>query len=100
MGIRKETSNRYGLRDALAAIVASGGDIRSTSTLGEALAAGDEAVGVAVLSDLYQRMGLEPLRVDLSDLWRELGVKLDGRSTIVFDETASGAAIRRAITDE
>jgi hypothetical protein len=45
--IRRETSNRYGLRDALRAIVSAGGNIENTWQLESALETGDHGVGGA-----------------------------------------------------
>ncbi len=95
--IRKRTALRFGLRDALRAINAAGGSISVTMPLAHALKIGDEAIGVPVLTELYQRMHATPVSTDLDDLWQRLGVNRKGRM-ITFDEQAPLAAIRRAIT--
>src|SRR5262249_1004835 len=51
--IRKRTQGRLGLEDALRGIVRKGGSMAVRWELGDALAAGDDAVGVPVLSELY-----------------------------------------------
>jgi hypothetical protein len=62
-----------------------------------ALAVGDEAVGVPVLSELYERQRAAPLAPDLAALGKELGVALlAGHAQ--FDDTAPLADVRRAIT--
>jgi hypothetical protein len=43
-------------------------------------------------------MGSKPVTPDLADLWRDLGLKLQGKS-LAFDDTAPLAAIRKAITE-
>jgi hypothetical protein len=95
--IRKRTDNRKGLEDALRAVVNAGGTIEVEWPLAKALRIGDEAIGVPVLSELYEKMKGSPYPVDLSALWKELGVeKRQGR--VRFNNSAPLAAIRRAIT--
>lgn len=95
--IRQRTANRYGLRDALRAIVAAGGSMRVAWPLVRALEIGDRAIEVPVLMELYARMKATPVNVDLADLWRRLGVKArDG--AMLFQDEAPLASVRRAIT--
>ena len=61
------------------------------------LAVGDRAVGVSVLQTLYARMKDKPVGVDLDSLWTQLGIQSEG-SSVRFDDSATLAAIRRAIT--
>jgi hypothetical protein len=58
---------------------------------------GDQAVGVSVLRELYDEMGSKPVTVDLGSLWRQLGIKREGK-TLAFDESAPLAKLRSAIT--
>jgi hypothetical protein len=95
--IRRQTQDRYGLRDALRAIVNAGGNMQSSWPLTRALAVGDRAVGVPVLMGLYEKMKATPLKPDLPQLWRELGIETN-RRPITFDDTAPWASTRRAIT--
>jgi hypothetical protein len=94
--IREQTRNRQGLSDALAGILAAGGDIRVGWTLARALQAGDRALGLTVLSDLYQEMAARPHALDLDDLWTRLGVRRAG-GRIVYDDRAPLATVRQAI---
>jgi hypothetical protein len=94
--IRRETHNRYGLRDALRAIVDAGGNMETTWSLTRALEVGDTAVGVPVLTQLYGEMKAAPVEPDLRQLWGKLGVKIEGK-TITFDDSAPWASVRRAI---
>ena len=95
--IRKRTGNRRGLEDALRAVVAVGGTVEAEWPLPKALQVGDDATGVPVLSELYEKMKASPFPVDLGALWKELGVtKKNG--LIRFNDSALLAAIRRAIT--
>jgi predicted metalloprotease with PDZ domain len=95
--IRKRTGNRKGLEDALRAILAAGGTIETEWPLTKALRIGDEATGVPVLSELYEKMKASPYPVDLNALWKELGVERK-EGLIRFNDSAPLGAIRRAIT--
>ena len=96
--IRRQTQNKKGLQDALRGILNAGGDIRHDWPLADALKAGDEAVGVAVLSDLYAKWKDKPVDVDLAAMWTQLGIQANGR-TVRLAEDAPWAAVRRAITN-
>src|SRR6202044_2168563 len=54
--IRKETQNRFGLENALRAVVAAGGTIDSEWGLARVLQTGDKADGFPVLEKLYDQM--------------------------------------------
>jgi hypothetical protein len=96
--IRKQTENRYSLRDALRGIVVSGATMAGRSgQLANLFRVADEAVGVSVLYGLYQEMRATPVHTDLDALWRKLGVLRSGDS-VQFENTAPLAAIRRQIT--
>ena len=95
--IRQKTANRYGLQDALRAIVAAGGSLQVDWSLVRAFEIGDQAIEVPVLMALYARMKATPVDIDLTDLWHRLGVKVqDG--TVLFQDDAPLASVRRAIT--
>ena len=96
LDIRRRTENRFGLQHAVRAILAAG-NMETASPLEPLLALGDKAVGVPVLSELYENMKDRPAPVDLDALWQRLGVRAAG-SSVVFDENAPEAALRRAIT--
>jgi hypothetical protein len=95
--IRERSNGRLGLPDALAGILAAGGDIRASWTLGKALAAGDAAIKMTVLADLYREYGEAPGTVDLDQLWRRLGVRARGAHAVEYDDSAPLASVRRAI---
>jgi hypothetical protein len=95
--IRRQTGNHKGLEDALRGVLAAGGDIRQDWAMTKALNIGDHTTGVAVLVPLYEKMKDKPLNVDLSDLWKQLGLELHGKS-VRFNNDASLATIRIAIT--
>jgi hypothetical protein len=95
--IRQKTANRCGLQDALRAIVAAGGSMQVAWPLVRAFEAGDQAIEVPVLMELYNQMKASPVEIDLADLWQHLGVETRG-ATVVFHDDASLASVRRAIT--
>ena len=96
IAIRKQTGNRKGLRDALRGIVAGGGNIEVQWPVERAFELGDRAVGGSPLVSLHEQMGGKPAPVDLTALWKQLGVSHTG-DTAVFDDSAPLGAIRRAI---
>ncbi|MBS0379032.1 MAG: hypothetical protein JSS29_11150 [Proteobacteria bacterium] len=96
VGIRTRTQNRLGLQDALRAILAASGGLKSDWTIERVLKTGDAAVGVPVLEELYRRYALTSEAPDLEALWRDLGVTraADG---VRLSDTAPLAAVRHAI---
>ena len=94
--IRKRTGNKKGLEDALRAVLKAGGTIESDWPLARALEIGDRATGVPVLRELYDKMKATPAPIDLTALWKELGVARRSGKT-EFDDTAPLTAIRKAI---
>lgn len=95
--IHQRTNNRMGLDDALRGILNAGGDVRRDWQLTKALSIGDQVTGVSVLIPLYDKMKDQPQEVDLSALWRELGVEHRG-DTVRFIDSAPLAKTRDAIT--
>ncbi|MBC8036352.1 MAG: hypothetical protein H7X89_03955 [Rhizobiales bacterium] len=96
IAIRQQTDNPGGLQQALRAINAVR-DFRRDWNFRETLAIGDAATGHQVLGMQYEAMRDTPLSIDLPALWTKLGVAARG-DTVIFDETAPLAAIRKAIT--
>jgi len=97
--IRQQTHNEKNLRDALRAIVAAGYDMTKSGDMREVLEVGDQATGVTVLTELYDEMRSAPYPNELDGLWTALGVA-EQASTVVYDDTAALAGIRRALTEE
>jgi hypothetical protein len=95
--IRKRTDNRFGLQDALRAILADGGTLEHRWAVREALKTGDRATGVNVLTETYDAWRAKPVHIDLDELWRQLGVERQGRRSVLHDD-APLAEIRRGIT--
>jgi hypothetical protein len=96
--IRKATSNRLGLQDAMRAVLAAGGNVEVDWPIERILSVADKAVGVDVLTRLHAQMGPKPVAPDLDALWRDLGLRSQSGS-VEFDDSAPLAAIRKAITE-
>ncbi len=95
--IRERTHNAKSLDDAVRGILAAGGDDTARWTMEYAFDKGDEATGVPVLRELYQKLGFASVDVDLDAIWKKLGLSLQGRD-VVFDDAAPEAAIRKSMT--
>jgi hypothetical protein len=95
--IRKQTSNKFGLQDAMRGVIAAGGNHEVDWSIERILTTADKAVGVNVMTRLHDQMGTKPVSPDLDSLWRDLGLRMQGES-LLFDDTAPLAAIRKAIT--
>jgi len=96
--IRKRTSNRLGLRDALRGVITAGGSHEVDWSIERILSTADKAVGVDVLIHLHNEMGPKSVKPDLDSLWRDLGLRFQG-GRFDFDDAAPLAAIRDAITE-
>jgi hypothetical protein len=95
--IRRRTHNQKGLEDAMRAVLEKNGNIQTEAELTDLLTTGDKATGVPVLTELYNEWSAKPVTLDLSALWKQLGVISTGQ-TVRFDDDAPLAAVRRAIT--
>jgi hypothetical protein len=95
--IRKQSGNRKSLDDVLRAIMDEGGTGSSYWSEEKIVSRGDAAIGIPVLSKLRERLGQRPETTDLDALWKQLGVVRRG-GTVVFDDAAPLAGIRRAMT--
>lgn len=95
--IRERTSNRRSLDDVLLAIGKTGAADETFWELSQVLDAGERATGTPVLRELYEQLALTPKTVDLPAIFGRLGVKSD-HGSLVFDDTAPLATIRRSIT--
>ena len=93
---RSANGKGQGLQHALRAILAHA-NMEQDSAILPLLRIGDDAVGVPVLSELYERMKDQPAPVDLATLWQRLGVGLAGDG-VVFDDNAPLAPLRQAMT--
>jgi hypothetical protein len=94
--IRKRTGLRFGLQDALRAVLRDSGGLSSDWPIERVLRSGDAAVGTRSLEDLYAHMKDQPMAPDLKALWRELGVT-EVNGEVQLDERAPLAPVRHAI---
>ena len=94
--IHRRTQNRFGLQDAVRAILRASGGLIAEWPIERVMKTGDAAVGTPVLEDLYAQMKDAPVTPDLMGLWRKLGVEADGSSVRLIDD-APLAEIRQSI---
>lgn len=97
--IRKRTQNRTGLQDALLAVQDAGGNYEKIWSIERTLDVADRATGHTVLKEFYAQWRSKPVAPDLDSVWRDLGVKIDGK-TVRFEDNAKSAAVRKAITTQ
>ncbi len=95
--LRERTGNRYSLDDVLLAIGKTGATDETSWNIQQVLDVGDRATNTRVLHELYEALAQKPGTVDLSGLFGRLGVRARG-GTVVFDDSAPLAKIRRSIT--
>lgn len=94
--IRKRTGNAKGLDDCLRGVLKAGGNATQRWTVEQTLAACDSAIGLPVVSELATRYAHGKQSLELSGVWRELGVESDGRLAF-YRANAPLASIRNAI---
>jgi len=94
--IHRRTQNRFGLQDAVRAILRASGGLGTDWPIERVLKTGDAAVGTPVLEDLYAKMKDSPMTPDLIGLWRSLGVEPDGPGVRLTDN-APLANVRHSI---
>lgn len=95
--IRRRTGGAKSLGDALRGALEAGGSAAVWWPVERYLEAGDEATGVPVLRELYERHANAPVRVDLKQLWKRLGVR-GTRPDVTLTGDAEWAAVREGIT--
>jgi hypothetical protein len=96
VGIRRSTQLRFGLQQALRAVLRESGGLATDWPIERVLRTGDAAVGTRTLEELYAQMKDTPVTPDLMTLWRELGVLPEGDSVRLVED-APLAAVRHAI---
>jgi hypothetical protein len=94
--IRKLSDNKLSLRDALRGVLDAGLSMHSSATAMQVFEAGDNAIGMAVLVPLYQKMKADPYPIDLEALWASLGVALQNEQ-VIYDDDAPMANVRKSL---
>jgi hypothetical protein len=94
--IREQTGGARSFDDVVRAVVATGADVEDHWDVARFLDVGDAATGTRVLHDAYRELALAPGSVDLPELWRRLGVKVEGER-VAFEDAAPLAFVRRGI---
>lgn len=95
--LRERTGNQRSLDDVLLAIGKTGASDQDRWTIQQVLEMAFRATGTRVVEELYQELAEKPGSVDLARLFARLGVRKAG-DTVVFDDTAELATIRKSIT--
>ncbi len=95
--IRKQTSNRLSLQDALRGILNAGYSMNTgVDHALEIFESGDRATGLSVLVDQYNEMRGQPEPREIDSLWKSLGLSLqDGN--VLYDDSAELAYIRKQL---
>jgi hypothetical protein len=99
VAIYEKTAGKHRLQDALRAINRASGGNTTFWSVEQVANAGDDAVGVDVLSSLYRQMKDRPVRVDLEGILKQMGISEAG-GKIIFDDHAPLAALRKSITSK
>lgn len=95
--LRRLTRDRRGLAHALREVAAApGGNNGTRWPLADVLALADRAAGAPALVPLYGAMKDRPAQVSLDELWRSLGVVVEG-GEVRLEDDAPLAATRRAL---
>jgi len=96
VAIHRQTDNRFGLQDAMRAVLKGSGGLSSDWSIERTFQTADLATGTHVLEQLYAQMRDQPVTPDLAGLWAQLGIHGDG-STVSLSDDAPLADVRRAI---
>lgn len=97
LDIRNSTKSRFGLQDAMRGVLAAGGNHAEEWPIRRILATADKAVGLRVMTGLYERLHASSESVDLVGLWKALGVE-ETDTGVRFHDDAPFATARLAIT--
>jgi hypothetical protein len=84
--IRKKTSNRLSLKNALRGVLNDGYSMQADTDPMTIFKSADRETGIDVLVPLYQTMRADPYPIDLDALWQELGVSLENNEVVYNDE--------------
>ncbi len=96
--IHKQTNNKFGLRDAVQALVNNNLTMDKSVSIDELFRVADAHTGTQVLSDLYNQMKDEPADINLKSIWSELGINYNNDTgEVSLDETAPLASVRQSI---
>lgn len=94
--IRTRSAGARGLEDCLRDTLTRFGNAARVIDVTDMIAACDRLLGEGVLGRLVERYAYAANAVDLEGLWRDLGVRMEGR-VVVLDDAAPLAWVRHAI---
>ncbi|HYP77576.1 MAG TPA: hypothetical protein VER12_16505 [Polyangiaceae bacterium] len=95
--LREKTGNRHSLDDVLLAIGKTGDSDEDYWPIERVLEMAERATSTQIFAELFERLAKKPGTIDLAALFSRLGVRAQGDS-VVFDEHAPLAALRKSIT--
>ena len=95
--IRKLSNNQKSLQDALRGILSDGFSMKADTTAIKIFKSGDRATGFPVMVNLYEKLKDQPLPDSLDSLWHALGLSLDNKGNVIYNDKAELAAIRQQI---
>jgi hypothetical protein len=94
--LRKSSAGQRSLDDVLGALAGEVAAQQATQPAGRLIARMDEIAGAPIVSGLFERWVTGPRFPDLTDAYRELGVRVDD-GKVQIDPAAPQASIRAAI---
>jgi hypothetical protein len=95
--LREQSGNQHSLDDVVLAIGKTGASDEDYWPLSRVLSVAERATNSRAPRELYERLAQRPGTVDLPRLFARLGVRAEG-SSVVFDDRAPLATIRRSLT--
>lgn len=98
IAIYRDSKGKFSLRDALRRINRESGGNTADWSPEQLMSVGDASAGTRALQDLYTRFAEQRVDPDLDDLFRQLGIGMDGQGATRFDDKAPLADLRRRIT--
>jgi hypothetical protein len=96
MMIREKTNNELSLQHALKGILAAGLTHENKLDISRLFTITDQATSTNILSNLYTRSGSKKWLPDLDQLWKSLGLTVQG-DEVSFNNKASKAQLRLAL---
>lgn len=95
--IRKRTDGAKSLDDVIREAALGGGTIVARWDLARLFAVAEQATGTTALRETYEAWSLAPVSPDLAALWASLGVRVEGRDRVRYDDHAPLAGARRGL---
>lgn len=98
IAIDRDSKGQHSLRDAMRRINRESGGNTADWSPEQMMRVGDAAAGTRSLQDLYARFAQQRVAPDLGDMFRQLGIAMDGQGDFHVDAEAPLAGLRGRIT--